>query len=99
MMEIMTRTIHKLFEFLFFSKNQFINLMSSNNGLPILDLNVCNTFTKYDKLAPYNTRVNINNPISIICLNKCWLSVQSNVSFLHLLNYDRFCYSRGTRDS
>ena len=35
----------------FFNENQFINLMSSDNGLSILDLNVCNAFTKYDERA------------------------------------------------
>ena len=74
----------------FFNENQFINLMSSNNGLSILDLNVCNAFTKYDELALFVNRVNINNPISVICLNECWLSVQSDVSFLHLPNYDMY---------
>ena len=38
--------------------------MSSNNGLSILDLNLCNAFTKYDKLAIFINRVNKNNPIS-----------------------------------
>ena len=74
----------------FFNENQFINLMSSNSGLLILDLNVCNAFTKYDELALFVYRVNINNPISVICLNECWLSVQSDVSSLHLPNYDMY---------
>ena len=64
--------------------------MSSNGGLSILDLNVCNAFTKYDELALFVNRVNINNPISVICLNECWLSVQSDVSSLHLPNYDMY---------
>ena len=64
--------------------------MSSNSGLSILDLNVCNAFTKYDELALFVNRVNINNPISVICLNECWLSVQSDVSSLHLPNYDMY---------
>ena len=64
--------------------------MSSNNGLSILDLNVCNAFTKYDEIAHFVNRVNINNPISVICLNECWLSVQSNVSSLHIPNYDMY---------
>ena len=74
----------------FINENQFINLMSSNNGLSILDLNVCNAFTKYDELALFVNRVNLYNPISVICLNECWLSVQSDVSPLHLPNYDKY---------
>ena len=91
MMEITTQMIHILLSILsFFNKIQFINLMSSNNGLSILDLNVCNACTKYDELALFVNRVNINNPISVICLNECWLSVQSDVSFLHFPNYDMY---------
>ena len=67
--------------------------MSSNNGLSILDLNVSNAFNKYDVLAFFVNRVNLNNPISVICLNECWLSVQSDVSSFHLPNYD---YQVGT---
>ena len=51
---------------------------------------MCNAFTKYDELALFVNRVNINNPISVICLNECWLSVQSDVSSLHLPNYDMY---------
>ena len=64
--------------------------ISSNSGSSILDLNVCKAFTKYDDLAFFVNRVNINNPISVICLNECWLSVQSDVSSLHLPNYDMY---------
>ena len=74
----------------FFNENQFINLMSSNNGFSILDMNVCNALTKYDELALFINRVNINNPISVICLHEYWLFVQSDVSSLHLPNYDMY---------
>ena len=85
-----TNDTHTIKHSPFFNENQFINLMSSNSGLSILDLNVCNAFTKYDELALFVNRVNINNPISVICLNECWLSVQSDVSSLHLPNYDMY---------
>ena len=85
-----TNDTHTIKHSSFFNENQFINLMSSNSGLSILDLNVCNAFTKYDELALFVNRVNINNPISVICLNECWLSVQSDVSSLHLPNYDMY---------
>ena len=32
--------------------------------------------------------VNVSNPVSIICLNECWLSDQSDVSILYLPNYN-----------
>ena len=72
-----TNDTHTIKHSPFFNENQVINLMSSNNGLSTLDLDVCNAFTKYDELVLCVNRVNINNPISVICLNECWLSVQS----------------------
>ena len=89
-MEITTQIIRILLNILlFFNENQFINLMSSKNGLSILDLNVCNAFTKYDKLSLF-VNSSINHPVSVICLNECWLSVQSDVSSFHLPNYDMY---------
>ena len=34
----------------YFSETSFINLLGSNEGLTVLDLNVCNAFTKFDEL-------------------------------------------------
>ena len=54
----------------YFSETSFINLLASNEDLTVLDLNVCNAFTKFDELELFIERVNINNPISVICLNE-----------------------------
>ena len=43
-------------------------------------------FTKFDELELFIQRVNV----SIVFLNKCWLSDQSDVSMLHLPNYNMF---------
>ena len=59
-------------------------------GLSILDLNVCNAFSKHDELAFFINRVHSNNLISVIWLNECCLSVQRDVSSLHLPNYDMY---------
>ena len=56
---------------LYFSETSFINLPGSNKGLTVLDLNVCIAFTKFDELELSVERVNINNPISVICFNEC----------------------------
>ena len=76
-----TNDTHTIKHYPFFNENQCFYLMSSNNGLSISDLNVCNALTKYDELALFVNRVSMNNPISVICLNECWLSVQSDVSY------------------
>ena len=74
----------------YFSETSFINLLASNEGLIVLDLNVCNAFTKFDELEIFIERVNINNPISAICLNECWLNSKSDLSPIHLANYNMF---------
>ena len=58
----------------FYSKNQFTCLLNTNYGLCTLDMNIANAFTKFDELEAFINRVNKGNPISIICLNECWLS-------------------------
>ena len=72
----------------YFSETSFINLLGSNEGLTVLDLNVCNAFTKFDELELFVERVNINNPISVICLNECWLNSKSDLSPIHLASYN-----------
>ena len=57
-----------------YSDNQFVYLISKDTGLSILDVNNCNAFTKFDELEIFIQRVNVSNPVSIICLNECWLS-------------------------
>ena len=76
----------------YYSDNQFIDIISKDTGLSILDMNICNAaaFTKFDELEIFIQRVNVSNPVSIICLNECWLSDQSDVSILHLPNYNMF---------
>ena len=74
----------------YYSENQFIDIISKDTGLSILDMNICNAFTKFDELELFIQRVNVSNPVSIICLNECWLSDQSDVSMLHLPNYNMF---------
>ena len=58
----------------FFSENQFTSLLNTHYGLCILDMNIANAFTKFDELEAFINRVNKGNPISVICLNECWLS-------------------------
>ena len=71
----------------YFSETSFINLLAPNEGLTVLDLNVCNAFTKFDELELFVERVNINNSISVICLTECWLNSKSDLLQNHLASY------------
>ena len=74
----------------FYSKSQFSNLISSHPGLSILDINICNAFTKFDKLELLIQRVNTHNTVSVICLNECWLNVK--VLFQHYIFQTTICF-------
>ena len=74
----------------FYSENQFIDIITSDTGLSILDLNICNIFTKFEELELFIQRKNVRNPVSVICLNECWLSQKSDVFTVHLPNYNMF---------
>ena len=58
----------------FYTENQFIDIITRDTGLSILDLSICNIFTKFEELELFIQRINVRNPVSVICLNECWLS-------------------------
>ena len=76
--------------FPFYSETQFTILLKSNIGICILDMNIANAFTQFDKFEALVHRVNKGNPISVMCLNECWLSEIRDVSNLNLTNYNIF---------
>ena len=51
---------------------------------------MANAFTKFDELETCINRVNKGNPISVICLNECWLSKIRDGSNLNLTNSNLF---------
>ena len=51
-------------------------------------MNICNAFTKFEELELLIQRVNRTHPISIICLNECWLNEKSAISSINLTNYN-----------
>ena len=55
----------------FYTENQFIDIITRDTGLSILDLNICNIFTKFEELELFIQRINVRNPVSVICLNEC----------------------------
>ena len=53
-------------------------------------------FTKFDQFLLIIERVNDSNHISVICLNKCWLNAESDISDINLPIYNMFLH-RGER--
>lgn len=80
----------------FYGENEFAKLISNDAGLCIVDLNICNIYSKFDLLKSFIDRVNVSNPISAICLNECWIKEDSDVCMLNLPNYQMFI-KRGSR--
>ena len=54
----------------FYSESQFSKLISLHPGLSILDISICNAFTKFDELELFIQRVNTHNTVSVTCLNE-----------------------------
>ena len=79
----------------YYSENQFIDVISNDTGLSIIDMNICNAFTRFYEIELFLQRVNVCNPESILCLNECWPSDQSDDSILHLTNYNIMFYQVG----
>ena len=73
----------------FYSENQFTSLLKKLSPC-ILDMNIANAFTKFDELEDCINMVNKRNPISVICLNECWLSKIREGSKLNLTIYNIF---------
>ena len=63
----------------YYTEMKFKNLLKKENGLCILDLNIANIFSKFDELDSFINRVNVKNPISVICLNECWIKEDSDI--------------------
>ncbi len=74
----------------YYSQNQFVRLLSSEPGLCIMDLNICNAYTKFSELEIFIQSVNVQHPVSVICLNECWLTKNSDVSMLNIPGYKLF---------
>ena len=75
----------------FYSERQFINILRDSPGLSILDLNIRNIYSNFDELQLFINRVNLSNPISVICLNECSIKQNSDISQINLQNYNMFC--------
>ena len=83
---------------LYYDVQEFVNMINANNGLSILDLNIQSINAKYDDFKIFMERVNIMNPVSVVCLNECWIKENDNISNFNLNNYNMVfqCRQRDT---
>ena len=49
-------------------------------------MNIATAFTKFDELEAFIHRVNKGNPISVICLNECWLRPDTGLKIFFFKN-------------
>ena len=68
----------------------------ANAGLCVLDLNIQSIYAKFDEFQLFIERVSESHPISVICLNECWINEGSDLTTIQLPNYKMF-HERGTR--
>ena len=52
----------------YYSETEFSKLLNKKAGLTILSVNIQRVNAKFDDLESFIDRVNITNPISVICL-------------------------------
>ena len=72
----------------YYGETEFSKLLNKKAGLTILSVNIQCVNTKFDDLESFINRVNLSNPISVICLQECWLKDTDNVSMFNLTDYN-----------
>ena len=55
----------------YYGETEFSKLLNKKAGLTILSVNIQCVNAKFDDLESFIDRVNITNPISVICLQEC----------------------------
>ena len=72
----------------FYSEQQFTDLDSRRGGLSIISLNIRSINVKYTEFKLLIERLNENNPLTVICLNECWLESTKIWLIFHLPGYE-----------
>ena len=72
---------------MFYSEQQFTDLHSRRGGLSI-SLNIRSINENYTEFRLLIERLNENNPLTVICLNECWLESTQNMTDFHLQGYE-----------
>ena len=74
----------------YYGEADFTKLLIHMAGFSILSLNIQSVNAKFDKFQLFVNRMNLTNPISVICLQECWLSSMDNVTMFNLDGYELF---------
>ena len=72
----------------YYCEGDFGKLLTDRAGFSILSVNIQSINAKLDEFQAFISRVNIVNPISIVCLQECWLSEKDDINMLNLENYE-----------
>ena len=74
----------------YYGETDFSKLLVHKAGFSILSLNIQSVNAKFDEFQLFVNRMNLTNPISVICLQECWLSAMDNVTMFNLDGYELF---------
>ena len=64
--------------------------MTNKAGYTSLGINIQSINAKFDEFEAFINKINVTNPISAICLLKCWLNENADVNMFKLTNYILF---------
>ena len=84
----------------YYSESDFSKHINSKGGLSILSINIQCVNAKFDEFQAFIDRINVKNPINVICLQECWLKNYDNVTMFNLAGYEmvyktRSCCAHG----
>ena len=73
-----------------YGETDFSKRLVRNAGFSILSLNIQSVNAKFDEFELFVYRMNLTNPISVICLQEYWLNSMDNVTMFNLDGYELF---------
>ena len=74
----------------YYGETDFSKLLVHKAGFSIFSLNIQSVNAKFDEFQLFVNKMNLTNPISVICLQECWLSAMDNVTMFNLDGYELF---------
>ena len=80
----------------YYGENDFSSMLANKAGLTILSGNIQSIKAKFDELEAFINRVNTSNPISLICLQECWLD-EKNIESIAMFNLKDYNMSYQTK--
>ena len=80
----------------YYGENDFSSMLANKAGLTILSGNIQSMKAKFDELEAFINRVNTSNPISLICLQECWLD-EKNIESIAMINLKDYNMSYQTK--